>query len=90
MPEALDALFKVPSTVPASTPNATAISATGPMSKTAHDALDHYESAIAKLKAGDWSGFGAELDALQPLLEQMNRQRTPVGRVGTIVKPVHQ
>jgi len=27
------------------------------------------------LRAGDWSGFGAELDALRPLLEQMTAQK---------------
>jgi hypothetical protein len=26
------------------------------------------------LKAGDWGGFGAELDALRPLLEELSRQ----------------
>jgi uncharacterized membrane protein (UPF0182 family) len=39
----------------------------------ARDALDHYTKAIERLKAGDWAGFGAELDALKPLLEQMGR-----------------
>jgi hypothetical protein len=38
----------------------------------ARKALDHYRRAIENLKAGDWSGFGKELDALRPLLEQMN------------------
>jgi uncharacterized membrane protein (UPF0182 family) len=35
----------------------------------ARDALDHYDRAIERLKAGDWSGFGSELDAMRPLLE---------------------
>ena len=39
----------------------------------ARDALDHYTKAIERLKGGDWAGFGAELDALKPLLEQMGR-----------------
>jgi hypothetical protein len=26
---------------------------------------------MQRLKAGDWSGFGAELDALRPLLEAL-------------------
>jgi len=26
------------------------------------------------LKVGDWAGFGAELDAMRPLLEELNRQ----------------
>jgi uncharacterized membrane protein (UPF0182 family) len=72
---ALATLFKAP---PASaTPAPAAISpvslATGPLSDQAREALAHYDRAIAKLKAGDWSGFGAELDALRPLLEQLNR-----------------
>jgi len=37
-------------------------------------ALDHYQRAIEHLKAGDWSGFGAELDALRPLLEQLGQR----------------
>ncbi len=32
-------------------------------------ALAHYDRAIERLKAGDWSGFGSELDAMRPLLE---------------------
>jgi uncharacterized protein len=39
----------------------------------AKGALEHYNRAIAKLKAGDWAGFGAELDAMKPLLEDMNK-----------------
>jgi uncharacterized membrane protein (UPF0182 family) len=35
------------------------------------EALAHYQRAIERLKAGDWSGFGAELDALRPLLESL-------------------
>ncbi|TPQ37911.1 UPF0182 family membrane protein [Cupriavidus pinatubonensis] len=35
----------------------------------ARDALAHYDRAIERLKAGDWSGFGSELDAMRPLLE---------------------
>jgi hypothetical protein len=40
----------------------------------AHEALGHYDRAIDRLKAGDWAGFGAELDALRPLLDQLSRQ----------------
>jgi uncharacterized protein len=39
----------------------------------ARDALSHYDRAIARLKAGDWSGFGGELDAIRPLLEQLSQ-----------------
>ncbi|MCX5540025.1 UPF0182 family protein [Paraburkholderia sp. CNPSo 3076] len=37
----------------------------------AREALAHYDRALERLKAGDWSGFGAELDALRPLLEAL-------------------
>ena len=40
----------------------------------AREALDHYNQAIERLKSGDWSGFGTELDAMRGLLEEMNRQ----------------
>jgi uncharacterized membrane protein (UPF0182 family) len=39
----------------------------------AQEALNHYDRAIARLKAGDWAGFGSELDALRPLLEQLRQ-----------------
>jgi prephenate dehydrogenase len=41
----------------------------------ARGALDHYNKAIAKLKVGDWAGFGAELDAMKPLLEDLNKTK---------------
>jgi len=67
--EALAALFKESSPPPAA-PAAT--SSAGPRDSRAGEALSHYDRAIARLKAGDWAGFGAELDALRPLLEQLN------------------
>ncbi|MGC9953340.1 MAG: UPF0182 family protein [Rhizomicrobium sp.] len=72
---ALAALFKAPPAPAAPAPAAASAAnlATGPLSDRAREALAHYDRAIAKLKAGDWSGFGAELDALRPLLEQLNR-----------------
>jgi hypothetical protein len=42
----------------------------------AREALAHYDRAIERLKAGDWSGFGAELDALRPLLEALGARRS--------------
>ena len=71
--EALAALFKesapaFPLPGPASTANARS-----PADLRAREALSHYNRAIARLKAGDWSGFGAELDAVRPLLEQLNQ-----------------
>jgi len=41
----------------------------------AREALAHYERAIERLKAGDWSGFGSELDAMRPLLEALGANR---------------
>jgi hypothetical protein len=75
LPAALAALFGAAAPVPPA-PQVAGISAaaTGPADKRAREALDHYDQAIARLKAGDWAGFGSELDALRPLLEQLGRQ----------------
>jgi len=64
---ALAALFKAPAAAPAPVPAAGSAAnlVTGPLSDRARDALTHYDRAIAKLKAGDWSGFGAEMNALR-------------------------
>jgi hypothetical protein len=75
--EALAALFKAPLALPAapeSTPTTSQGSPIGPTSDAARAALEHYDHAIDRLKAGDWSGFGKELDALRPLLDQLNKQ----------------
>ena len=40
----------------------------------AREALDHYNQAIERLKSGDWSGFGTQLDAMRGLLEDLSRQ----------------
>ena len=53
--------------------SATAAGGAGPPDARAREALVHYERAIERLKAGDWSGFGAELDALRPLLEALGQ-----------------
>ena len=37
----------------------------------AQEALEHYRKAIQRLKAGDWAGFGAQLEAMRAILEQM-------------------
>lgn len=71
--EALAALFKesapaFPLPGPPAAPNPAS-----PADLRAREALSHYNRAIARLKAGDWSGFGAELDAVRPLLEQLNQ-----------------
>jgi uncharacterized membrane protein (UPF0182 family) len=71
--EALAALFEggaapaVPS-ASAGTPLA------GPAADRAREALDHYNLAIERLKSGDWTGFGTELNMMRGLLEDMNRQ----------------
>jgi uncharacterized protein len=75
LPEALAALFK-DSVPPSALPATAQAPLTGPVSGLAREALAHYQRAIERLKAGDWSGFGSELDALRPLLEELNRQAT--------------
>jgi uncharacterized membrane protein (UPF0182 family) len=39
-----------------------------------HAALAHYNRALERLKAGDWTGFGAELDELRGSLQALERQ----------------
>ena len=75
LPEALAALFKE-LCAPRSTTGDCPGAAHRPCKRGGREALAHYERAIERLKAGDWSGFGSELDALRPLLEQLNRQAT--------------
>ena len=73
LPAALAALFK--ESVPvAALPASAGASTAGPADARAREALGHYDRAIDRLKAGDWSGFGTELDALRPLLEELGRQ----------------
>jgi len=48
--------------------------AIAPADERAREALVHYDRAIDRLKVGDWSGFGAELDALRPLLQELSRE----------------
>ncbi|MFP3565186.1 UPF0182 family protein [Paraburkholderia sp. SIMBA_030] len=69
--EALAALFKetAPTAAPAQGP------AQGTPDARAREALAHYDRAIERLKAGDWAGFGSELDALRPLLEGLGAGR---------------
>jgi len=65
--EALAALFKE-SGLPSPPPTPAGFS-----NRQARDALSHYDRAIERLKAGDWAGFGAELDSVRPLLEQLSQ-----------------
>lgn len=73
LPEALAALFQ------RSVPTAATLPPAGvaPLANdTGRAALAHYDKAIERLKAGDWAGFGAELHALGPLLQELGRQPT--------------
>ncbi|MFL9962882.1 UPF0182 family protein [Paraburkholderia sediminicola] len=69
--EALAALFK--ESAQAASPSR---GTTNAPDARAREALAHYDRAIERLKAGDWSGFGAELDALRPLLEALGAGRS--------------
>jgi uncharacterized membrane protein (UPF0182 family) len=75
---ALAALFKDTAPPLPRAAAAAAAGGAGPPDARAREALAHYERAVERLKAGDWSGFGAELDALRPLLEALGRP--PNGR----------
>jgi len=39
----------------------------------ARAALEHYQLAMEKLKAGDFGGFGSEFNALGPALKEINK-----------------
>ena len=73
LPGALAALFKESAPV-AGLPAPVGSSPSGPTDERARQALGDYDRALDRLKAGDWAGFGAELDALRPLLEELSRQ----------------
>jgi uncharacterized membrane protein (UPF0182 family) len=71
---ALAALFKETALPPPPSAEVNGAAArAGPADARARQALGHYDRAIERLKAGDWAGFGAELDALRPLLEALER-----------------
>jgi uncharacterized membrane protein (UPF0182 family) len=69
---ALAALFQGPTAPPASAPAETALA--GPEADRAREALSQYNAAIQQLKSGNWAGFGAELEALRPLLEELSQR----------------
>ena len=73
LPAALTALFKGSAPV-AGLPAPAGSSPSSSADEQARQALADYDRAIDRLKAGDWAGFGAELDALRPLLEELSRQ----------------
>jgi uncharacterized protein len=72
LPQALAALFGGAAPT-VSLPGSTGAVLPGSADERARQAFEHYNQAIARLKAGDWAGFGQELDALRPLLEQLSR-----------------
>ena len=74
LPAALAALFR--ESIPAAMPARVGPPTAGDADDRAREALGHYDRAIDRLKAGDWSGFGTELDALRPLLEELSGQPT--------------
>ncbi len=65
---ALAALFNEPGHAPLGAGPA-AGPARAPDRDQAHAALGHYERAMEHLKAGDWDGFGTELEALRATLD---------------------
>jgi uncharacterized membrane protein (UPF0182 family) len=73
LPAALAALFNEPLQAGLS-PVSAGAAPSGPADERARAALEHYDQAIDRLKAGDWAGFGAELDALRPLLQELGQR----------------
>jgi len=72
--EALSALFLEPGAAPAPPAGAAGAPLAGPAADRARKALDRYNQAMERLKSGDWTGFGTELDAMRGLLEDLSRQ----------------
>jgi uncharacterized membrane protein (UPF0182 family) len=71
--EALSALFIESGGAPAAS-GTEEMPLTEPPVSQAREALDRYNQAVERLKAGDWKGFGAQFDAMRDSLEKMNRQ----------------
>jgi uncharacterized protein len=71
--EALSALFDS-GAAPRAPSASMGTSLVAPTAEQAREALDHYNQAIERLKSGDWAGFGAQLDEMRGLLENLNRQ----------------
>jgi uncharacterized membrane protein (UPF0182 family) len=71
---ALALLFEQPALASPPSGASAATSPAGPAeADRAREALSHYSRALERLKVGDWGGFGAELDALRPLLEELSQ-----------------
>ncbi|WP_414474623.1 UPF0182 family protein [Microvirga sp. M2] len=71
LPDALAALFK-PTANLSPLPEPETGSTSAGLSR-AQEALDHYNKALERLRAGDWGGFGAELTRLKVILEEAAR-----------------
>ena len=67
--EAMAALFGRGPDVSSPPSASVGASATAPESDRTGEALAHYNRAMEQLKAGDWVGFGAEMDRLRGALE---------------------
>jgi uncharacterized membrane protein (UPF0182 family) len=72
--EALSALFIESGAAPAVATGAEEMALMNPAASRAREALDRYNRAMERLKAGDWKGFGSQFDGMRELLEEMNRQ----------------
>ncbi len=72
--DALAALFAEPGAVPEDSNATETVSRAGGAASPAQQALDRYNQAVERLKAGDWKGFGTQFDALREPLEEMNRR----------------
>lgn len=68
--QALAALFSEPARVPEHIGAPPQGLPAAPEADRAREALSHYRQAMERLKAGDWQGFGAELDQLRRALER--------------------
>jgi uncharacterized membrane protein (UPF0182 family) len=72
LPDALATLFNETVPAPKLSDAQAGAPALGPASGQAREALSRYQQAIERLKAGDWGGFGTELEALHRILEELN------------------
>jgi uncharacterized protein len=71
--DALAALFAEAGAVPAASSAREEVPPADPVASQAQQALDRYNQAMERLKAGDWKGFGTQFDELRGILEKMNR-----------------
>ncbi|MGL5168251.1 MAG: UPF0182 family protein [Afipia sp.] len=72
--EALSALFIETGAAPPTPDAAAKIPSADPAANRSQQALDRYNQAMERLKSGDWTEFGKQIDAMRGLLEDMNRQ----------------